>query len=612
MKLKSVKIQNYRSVMDADFPIDKNLTTLVGANEHGKTNLLRAIELLDFETPIKSSDIRIVKDPITQKSSDTTVTFDFALSDIDITSINSELAKKAAAKQVVVPVAPAPAEPEVSTEESDSETTKAIPVAVKAEPVKKVVEIGKEVSLEVAYDDGETNIYTVVAPADLSDDDAGIVLDFLQKKLESNIFYFDTFEDRLGHRIPKAEIIDRSNDVTNGLLKLAGLTGKEKTLFEDTPIARQLLKNGAEELTKQLKNIWVQGKEDDTQVRLTTVNNGGEFLNVDIEDFNTYGDVSTRSRGFLFFLAFILKFKEYHDGDLEDFIFLIDEPGIFLHPRGQKDLLAYLESLSEFNQMIYTTHSPFMINRLNNFRVRVVSKDKEKGTQVDVKPFVHNWKSLRASLGMMLADSFYYADNNLVVEGPSDRLYVITLLKILNEHDVVKSDLNILSIIDSGGSGNVASMCKIVQSEDRPFVVLVDADKAGADAKNAVVKFEDQSKVKQVADFKADAVTLEDLLPRKHLSQAINEYIQELATDGVCTAPEKAFNAKKGSPVMDQLKKYIEENALGIKEISKLNIARHFEFIVSSVVQDKFDQSDFADTKALIEWVSSALKINLV
>ncbi len=594
MKLNRVKIQNYRSIVEADFPIDQSLTTLVGANEHGKTNLLRAIELLNFSTPIKTSDRRIAKNPIAEEVTDTKITYEFVLSETDIQNLSQKLEENGADAEEI-------------PDEVAAETTSTV---VAKKEIKKVTKIKKEVTLEISYEDGSVNSYAIVDIDYLDENESQVVLDFIQSGLEENIFYFDTFDDRLNHRIQKDEIIGRKNDVTNGLIKLAGLHGKETEIFEDTSVARQLIKKGAEELTKQLKSLWIQGKEDDIQVRLS-LSNDGNFLNVDIEDFNTYGDISTRSRGFLFFLAFILKFKEYHDGDLEDFIFLIDEPGIFLHPRGQKDLLLYLESLSKFNQMIYTTHSPFMINRLENFKVRVVSKDKEKGTQVDVKPYIHNWKSLRASLGMMLSDSFYYADNNLVVEGPSDRLYLLTLLKFFHEHDIVKSDLNILSIIDSGGASNVSSMCRIIKSEDRPYVTLVDSDKSGKRAKAAVDKFTNPEKVKEISTFKADALTFEDILPRKYLNQAINAYIQELVTDGICNQPAKEFDSKVKNGVMEQLNKYIEENSLGIEEISKLNIARHFEDAVSKIPKNRFDSKDFSDSKSLIEWVSGILKISI-
>jgi predicted ATP-dependent endonuclease of OLD family len=600
MKLKKVAISNYKSIEDASFPIDQNLTTLVGANEHGKTNLLKIVRLLDFKTAIENSDKRICRNPILEKVSETKITYELTLSDDDAEALVEKINS----------LAPQESETEITdvSKIEDGGPTENI----KSGRRKLSHTIEKNIELAISYHDGSVNNYSIVSPADLveSKEAENILLEFLKEKLQNSIFYFDTFQDQLEHRISKEIITSKNNDVVNGLIKLAGLTGNEATIFDDTSGARQLRRNGAEELTKQLKRLWIQGKEDDIKV-VFGLSTDGNFLNVDIEDFNTYGDISTRSRGFLFFLAFILKFKEYYDGDLKNFIFLIDEPGIFLHPRGQKDLLLYLENLSQFNQMIYTTHSPFMINRLKNFRVRVVSKDRDKGTQIDVKPYNHNWKSLRASLGMMLADSFYYADNNLSVEGPSDRLYILTLLKIFQDNEIINADLNILSIIDSGGAANISSMCRIIKSEERPYVVLVDSDKPGKRAKSDIIKFTEQEKVKEVSDFKVGAVTLEDLLPKKYLINAINKYIEELANDGVCSKPNKIFEFNGQNGIMKGLEEYIVENNLGIEELSKLNIARHFEEELSSISADSFNKKEIKDSQGLIKWLIEALKISI-
>lgn len=596
MKLTKVQIKNFRSITIADLPIDPKLTTLVGANEHGKTNLLWAIRLLDFKAPIKESDKRISKN--TETVEETKINFEFEFDDSNRQEIENEYYGDEEEK----------AQPESESAPNDESHEEGNAEQNNESEEEEAVEIPSSVVLEMTYKDGATNNYSIPdenLPENLREE----ILSYLKSTLEESIFYFDTFKDELEHRIPKDEIVNKSDDITNGLMKLAGLTGKESLIFEDTAIARQARLNGERELTKQLKSLWIQGKEDNIEVKLS-VSNDGNSLNVDIEDFNTYGDVSTRSRGFLFFLSFILKFKEYHAGDLENFIFLIDEPGIFLHPRGQKDLLLYLEKLSEFNQLIYTTHSPFMINRLNNFRVRVISKDKETGTQIDVKPYTHNWKSLRASLGMMLADSFYYADNNLIVEGPSDRLYLLILLKLFHEKEIVKSDLNILSIIDSGGCPNVPTMVQIVKSEERPLVVLVDSDTQGDNAKKAVLKRGvEETTIKQVSDFKDSAVTIEDLLPRKYLNKAINAYITELADDGICTKPEKEFSSLVKNGVIETLKKYLGDNNCGVDQISKLNIARHFEEAISEIQSDKFKQDEFSDAGKMVEWVSEVLKI---
>ena len=248
-----------------------------------------------------------------------------------------------------------------------------------------------------------------------------------------------------------------------------------------------------------------------------------------------------------------------------------------------------------------------MINRLNNFRVRVISKDKEVGTQVDVKPYIHNWKSLRTSLGMMLNDSFYYADNTLIVEGPADRLYLITLLEFFHKKEIVKSDLNILSIIDSGGAPNVPTMAQMVKSEGRPLVVFIDSDKQGNNAKKAVLKRGvAEREIKQVGDFRNGAITTEDLLPRKYLNKAINSYISELVDEALLEKPEKEEFAFQEDGVMDELKKYLEGT-----EISKLNIARHFDEIISEIQSNEFKREEFADIEKVIGWVSNLLEIRV-
>ena len=630
MKLSNVLIENYRSIAHAELPIDTCLTTLVGANEHGKTNLLWAIRLLDFKTPILNSDKRVPNSD-TSDDAPTHVTCLFKLDEGERDSLTSSIQEKISANQEA-PAAQVNVRAITSfnldgtnydaganfdlLEAKANELAAAGTVEILSTNTQEVegtaetisdINIPETIELRISYHDGTTNTY-IISNEDLQDIVKNSLLEHLKASLEEKIFYFDTFNDKLKHQITKDEIIEKKDDITNGLIKLSGLTGKESLIFEDTSNARQQLRTGERALTKQLQSLWVQGKEDKIKARLH-ISNDGNYLNVDIEDCNTYGDISTRSRGFLFFLSFILKFKEYHDGDLKDFIFLIDEPGIFLHPRGQKDLLLYIEGLADHNQIAYTTHSPFMINRITNYRIRVVSKDKESGTQIDIKPFIHNWKSLRVSLGMMLADSFYYADKNLIVEGSSDRLFILTLLRLFTEKGIENLDLNILSIIDSGGCSNVPTMVQIVNSEERPFTVLVDSDNQGNNAKESILKKRvDSSAVKQIGDFMSGALTIEDVLPRKYYLLAVNASINELVSDGVLGQPDAEFRSTAKTGVAQKLDEYLTEKCR-VKGISKLSIARHFEETLSGLTNEQFDEKDFIHCRALVSWIGKELNL---
>jgi predicted ATP-dependent endonuclease of OLD family len=93
---------------------------------------------------------------------------------------------------------------------------------------------------------------------------------------------------------------------------------------------------------------------------------------------------------------------------------------LHLHPAGQKDLARLIENLSIKNQVVYTTHSPFMINREYPERVRVVTKE-EIGTQIDTDAYRDNWKPLRQSIGLTVGDLFFFSNKGVLLEIPTKK-----------------------------------------------------------------------------------------------------------------------------------------------------------------------------------------------
>ena len=121
----------------------------------------------------------------------------------------------------------------------------------------------------------------------------------------------------------------------------------------------------------------------------------------------------------------------------QNVILLLDEPGLSLHGRAQGDLLAYFEHELADRQLIYSTHSPFMIDPHNFERVRIVqdrgidaveqlSKEQD-GTKVLPNVFDATDDSLfplQGALGYEIHQTLFVGPNSLVVEGPSDMLYL--------------------------------------------------------------------------------------------------------------------------------------------------------------------------------------------
>ena len=606
IKIKKVRIENYRSVTKVDLQLDSQPTALVGSNEHGKTNLLWAIRLLDFETPIKESDKRTPRG--TGDPKEPRIIFEFDLED--------KVRKRILARSRTIAK---------NTEDANTDQDPEQAPKIKQE---KIFEVPSTVKLEIAYGGGEKNHYSIL-DSRLADGVKKTILSYLKFVFQRKVVYFDTVKDRLDPVIPREKVTDtdndnEENDVIRGLIKLAGLEGKEHTIFEGTVQARRLCRQGSRKLTSELKKRWLQGKEDQINFALNVKQDN--CLCVEIEDPNTYGDVSTRSRGFLFFLSFVLKFVNYHDKKhdekLEKFIFLIEEPETSLHPQGQKDLLSYLEELAKFNQVIYTTHSPFMINRLKFDRIRVIKKERRKGTQIDEKPYLRNWNPLRYSLGMRISDSFFFGDNCLIVEGPADRVYLSILIDLFRQKNVNKiaaCDFDLLSIVSAGGHSNIPAMAQLLRSENVPTAVLVDAEKDALETQEKLLKKHNhdfkKEQIKSVQDFREGAITLEDVLPTQYLEWAINKWIKESTDKDKSSKPDIKFDIRSKGGIIKELKNHLVKHGV-LEEGNKvptLGIATCFSEVISEEFgetreRNNLPKEEFAASIKIIEWVAERLK----
>ena len=86
-----------------------------------------------------------------------------------------------------------------------------------------------------------------------------------------------------------------------------------------------------------------------------------------------------RSKGFVWFFSFLAYFSQIERGD-RDLVLLLDEPGLSLHAKAQGDFLRLIENrLAPKHQVVYTTHSPFMIDARKLDRIRTVEDVDGKG-----------------------------------------------------------------------------------------------------------------------------------------------------------------------------------------------------------------------------------------
>lgn len=407
------------------------------------------------------------------------------------------------------------------------------------------------------------------------------------------------------------------------LMRIAGLNDSTKI-----PIGKSQIRQYLKGLNRKLNQNFVRKYySQDESVKLEFVHDSGT-ISLDIED-NTDGtyEMEERSDGFKYFFSLLIEMAS-NGTENENVYFLLDEPGGRLHPSGQRDLLKYLEELAEKHKIIYTTHSPFLINRLFPNRVRIVDRDAENGTVFKFKGFSKNWKPMRSSLGLNIKDSFYYSDKALIVEGPEDLIFISSLVEYFNKTNQLDLNTDLFSFIDAGGESNLPAMVQIIMDDERPTLVLIDSDSTSTYNKLAkkVEKVNDKSILDliEIKEFKSNAVSIEDLLPYELLEEAVVNYCLELENDKVFELKEdkkfsmnidlskvtkSRYNNEIAKAVKDFYKEVdLEEEKWNNKKtpISKVGIARYFEILL---LDEKVDKSkmNFKPTLNLIKTVASKL-----
>lgn len=193
-----------------------------------------------------------------------------------------------------------------------------------------------------------------------------------------------------------------------------------------------------------------------------------------------------RSTGFVWFFSFLVWFSQVKRTFGENLIVLLDDPGIGLHAKAQDDLLLYIaQELEPYYQVIYTTHSPFMVDASNLARARTVEditvigpdgREQYLGTKIGERVFSTDFDTLiplRAALGYEITQSMAVGRKMLLVEDPAEALYLNWFSRRLNEQG--RSGLGpSFSIVPCGGGERVGAFVGLFGANRGNVTVLLD------------------------------------------------------------------------------------------------------------------------------------------
>jgi hypothetical protein len=243
--------------------------------------------------------------------------------------------------------------------------------------------------------------------------------------------------------------LELSDRIFLALLDLAGTSLEEIQAINRFEEFVAKLEGVSNFISEQIFAYWSQNKNLEVQFRLDEArpqdpppNNTGHIFRTRIrnERHKVTVGFDERSTGFVWFFSFLVWFSQVRQNYGENLFILLDEPGLSLHARAQADLLRYMhEKLAPSYQLIYTTHSPFMIEPDNLEGVRtvedvVLSDGTYKGTKVGDKIFSTDADTvfpIQAALGYDITQTLFVGKHSLLVEGSSDMLFLETFSRML-------------------------------------------------------------------------------------------------------------------------------------------------------------------------------------
>ncbi|MGO7394574.1 ATP-dependent endonuclease [Rhizobium ruizarguesonis] len=374
--------------------------------------------------------------------------------------------------------------------------------------------------------------------------------------------YFDEYYQMEGQANLNA-LIAREDDDTLldsdypliGLINLARLDHRKLVATNNTVELKNKLQGAGNHLTQRIVKYWSQNRHIQMRFDVRDAKAGDpEGMQ---QGVNVWGEVydsvhwattplSNRSRGFVWFFSFLAWYEDVKRQG-QNVILLLDEPGLSLHGRAQADLLRYFDAELSGHQLLYTTHSPFMIDPTKFERVRIVQDlgidvpealpKEEDGTKVLANVFDATDDSLfplQGALGYEIQQTLFIGPNSLIVEGVADMLYLRAVAAQMEREG--REGLSEQWVITPvGGSGKVPTFVALLGSQKGINVATLldiqNIDKRQIEdlyKKNLLTK----KQVSTYADFTGTAeADVEDMFDRSFYLELVNgEYGKQLAS----------------------------------------------------------------------------------
>ncbi len=594
MKLSRFRVTNYRNVIDSDWIDTTSITAFVGQNEAGKSNLFEALHRLnpyddadydpDEDWPVddwrgrKDAEGCVVCQALFRFEEGETEAF------LEYASAQSEEAEDEAGEDEAD-------EDEAGEDEAGEDEAKETDVTTVPDGVLLFAErcYGGETIFQLADRNGDAlkhedfnlsdekvvkwaleNIPEFVLVQEYEISGAQVELDQLKARWDQ------AGRDNRHTLSPDDQtiliVLDLADIDIDDVVEKGG-TSDGRTLRQfDTRAASAYL-------SQQFQKLWQQKK-----VRFDIAVDGATLNIFTVDDAIGFPvRLNRRSTGFRWYVSFAWKFTHASEGDFENCILLLEEPGIHLHYSGQRDLLAVLENLSKMNSILYTTHLSSMVDQANPERVRIVETDDEHhlrvmhgvvSSQSAPMAVIESALGLTADLSGMLGNR-----KVLIVEGGTDALILGKLSGLLGKDGKQGlSDQIYMWPAESSTKAPMYAAFAIGQRWDAG--VLLDTDEAGAMAHEKIKKMDLKEYAQETghefrvlmmgkaAGVKKTDVAIEDIFPDQWYLDCVNRTysvaltLSDLPEDGTTLIAKRVEVALKAKHNREPIKKDVLKEML--------------------------------------------------
>jgi predicted ATPase len=595
LKLVSAQITRYRSVEDSEkFAVEPGVTCLVGKNESGKTNVLQALSRAnpvepycgldeDIDYPARLNRERRQAPPAEMIP---VVAATFRYDPAEVTEIENDIGPGALlSPDFTVTVGYRSGTKFFGHRVDESAITKwlssqlDLPSSAAAALAAESTVAGLLLALESLQEAPAAAQEMAARIRGWRDGSATkyLIDTYASPRLPKFVYFADY--DAMPGKISIPDLIrrrdtgglSRGEQALLSLLTMAGVAPEEFQQAGQHERLIRALEIAGNEITDEVFRYWTQNRELEVKLEILQPEEGAQPpLNeppiLQIRVLNRRHRVSVafdeRSRGFVWFFSFLTYFNKLEEAATSNLILLLDEPGLSLHARAQQDLLRLIDDrLAPRHQVIYSTHSPFMVSADHFERVRTVIDYDNEGTKVSAEVFKADEDTafpLLTAMGVELTNTLFVGEHTLLLEGPSDLIYLDVFGDLAVSHGMAGLDPRWVKA-PVGGSGKLSTFVTLLGANKLHVAVVVDSSTKDT---GAVRRLRDNGQLAANGLIEISQITgtkdadIEDLFNRDFYLKLVS-----LAYDKELPAPLTAADINAADPrVVRAVEMYFAQN----------------------------------------------------